>query len=703
MTKFINEMKKITTLSIPRILVILCLLVLGNTYSQVKSPTAKTLFGKPITAKSSNPNKGMIRCATVEYEQFLQEKNPNRLKDAQFETWLAPLVNKRIASRTSSKTAATLLKIPVVVHIIHNGQAIGVAPNITDAQVQSQITVLNQDFRKMFGTRGYNSNPVGADVEIEFVLAKQDPNGNPTNGIDRVNLGQSSWLETEINETLKPSTIWDPTQYMNMWTLKFTRNDLLGYAQYPNSSGLPGIVAYEGDANTDGVVSRYDVFGSSDFSNTFLLQTPYDKGRTMTHEVGHFLGLRHIWGDGTGDEKSNLPDCNATDYCADTPQAGWEHYTCGIFDTCPTRTGNDMVENYMDYTNDECMNIFTQNQKDRIMAVMANSDRRKTLASSTKGTAIPIFANDAEVKIEIDHGLATVSDCASLPAPTNKKVTITNRGTSSLTAVTLNYSMGGGANQIQTWTGTLAQNESTSVTLINTASFGILNVSIVTTNGTTDERPGNNTDTKSFGPINYAFTNYVFKLQQDFWGSETTWDIRDASGVIKYKGGPYTDKPESSLVLPALLTENWTLANNQCYTFTIFDSRDDGICCGGGDGYYTITSTDGFTTIGSGASYGTIDKKLFTTNILATNEFETSTDIYLYPNPTRGTLHINIPRNFGLPNSYVISNVLGQKISEKNISKEADLTLNTSALSNGIYFITIVKEDQKKTLRFIKE
>ena len=697
-------MKTITPLSIHGILVILCLFTLVNTYGQVKSASDKTLFGKPITAKNSNPNNGIIRCATVEYEQFLQEKNPNRLKEVQFETWLSPLVTKYKTMRTSSKTAATVLKIPVVVHIIHNGQAIGVAPNITDAQVESQITVLNQDFRKMFGTPGGEStNPVAADIEIEFVLAKVDPNGNPTNGIDRVNFGQPSWLDVEIDETVKPATIWDPNQYMNMWSVKFTSTDVLGYAQFPDASGLSGLDASGGAANTDGVVSSYDVFGSSDISTSFLLASPYDKGRTMTHEVGHFLGLRHIWGDGNGDEDSNLPDCNASDYCADTPQAGWEHYICDNFDTCPSKTGNDMVENYMDYTNDVCMNIFTQNQKDRIRVIMDNAARRSTLKTSTKGTAIPIFANDAEVKIEIDYSLVNVSDCASIPAPTNKKVALTNRGTSTLTAVSLNYSIGGGANQTQTWTGTLAQNQSAIVTLLNTASYGILNVSIGTTNGTTDQRVSNNTDTKTFSPVNYTFTDYVFKLQQDFWGSETTWDLKDAAGVVKYSGGPYTDKPESSLVLPALLTENWTLANNQCYTFTIFDSRDDGICCDGGNGYYTITSTDGLTTVASGASYGSIENIHFTTNVLGTNEFETSNDIYLYPNPTKGTLNISIPSNLGLPNSYAISNVLGQKISQKKVSKETDLTINTSALSNGIYFITIVKEDQKRTLRFIKE
>lgn len=699
-------MKTSTPNSTRKILLIFCLFILGFTYGQVKKVTPKTIFGKTVKASSINPKNGIIRCATVEYEQFLQENNPKRLKDAQFEAWLSPLVAKHKAQRTSSKTAMPLviITIPVVVHVIHNGEAIGTAPNITDAQVESQITVLNQDFRKMSGTPGFNSDPVGADIEIEFVLAKVDPNGNPTNGIERVNMGQPSWAVADIDASVKPATIWDSTQYMNMWSIKFSDNTLLGYAQFPDSSGLLGFGTFNGASNTDGVVSSFEVFGSGDFGGNFLLAAPYDKGRTMSHEVGHFLGLRHIWGDGTGDEAKNKPDCVATDYCADTPQAGWANYDCNnVYDTCPVEAGIDMVENYMDYTTDQCMNIFTQNQKDRIVTVMTNSPRRNSLKTSTKGNPIALFANDAEVKIEKDYLSATISDCASLPTPTNKNVALTNRGTSALTSATINYNIAGGMNQTQTWTGSLAPNETTIITLLNTASFGILNTNIGTTNGTTDQRVSNNTDTATFSPVNYTFTDYVFTLQQDFWGDEITWNIKDATGAIKYSGGPYTSDPSETLPLPALITQNWTLANNQCYTFTITDTQGDGVCCFGGDGYYNIKSTNGLITIASGASYGSIDNRHFTNNTLGTNTIEALNDIYLYPNPTKGIVNINVPSDFGLPNSLTITNSLGQIVNRKEVTEVADLTVNTSSLSNGIYFITVAKEDQTKTLQFIKE
>jgi len=696
-------MKISSPLSIKITIILFGIVTLGNTYSQNKKTTDKIIFGKSVTTKNNNPNNGIIRCATVEYEQFLQDKNPKRAKEDQFENWLAPLMKKQLTTRTNGKTAAPVITIPVVVHIIHSGQAIGTAPNITDAQVESQIAVLNQDYRRKTGTPGFNTNPVGADVEIEFVLAKVDPNGNPTNGIERINFAQPSWVREDFESTAKPATIWDPNLYLNMWTVKFTDNTVLGYAQFPNASTLLGLDPYEGDADTDGVVVSYDVFGSNDFGGSFILAAPYNKGRTMSHEVGHFLGLRHIWGDGDGDEDANKPDCDATDYCADTPQVAWEHYTCGSFDTCPASPGNDMPENYMDYTNDTCMNIFTINQKDRINTVMANSPRRVSLKTSNKGIAIPLFANDAELKIETDYSLVNVSDCASLPAPTNKKVTLANRGTTTLTSATINYTIAGGTNQVQAWTGSLAPNQTTMVTLLNTASYGILTTSIGTVNSTTDQRTSNNSDTETFSPVNYTFTNYEFNLQQDFYGGEIDWDLKDKDGNIIYKGGPYTDKGNEVLPLPALIKQNWTLANNQCYTFTIRDSQGDGICCGGGNGFYNIKSVDGLTTIASGASYEFIENLHFTTNTLGTASFDGANDIYLYPNPSKDFINVSIPSEYGLPNSLTINNSLGQIISRKEVSTTSDLSLNTSSLSNGVYFITIAKDTQTKTLQFIKE
>ncbi len=320
---------------------------------------------------------GYVRCSSVEYEQMMQQQFPNRLNNNEFEKWIAPLIKEqqqKIVSNTSKITG--IISIPVVVHIIHNGDALGTGENITDAQVRSQIKVLNEDFRRMMGTRGENNNPVGADIEIEFCLAGVDPNGNMTNGINRKELTANvSYSQTEVNTIVKPATQWDPNKYLNIWTVRFTDTSLLGYAQFPSNSGLNGLNPDGGQAATDGVVVVFHAFGSADYNDgSFILNNIYKYGRTATHEVGHFFGLRHTWGDG---------DCSVDDYCNDTPVTGAPNYDCPASkDTCPANPGVDMIENYMDYTKDECMNIFTVDQKTRMLTVLANSPRRKELATS---------------------------------------------------------------------------------------------------------------------------------------------------------------------------------------------------------------------------------------------------------------------------------------------------------------------------------
>jgi len=338
-------------------------------------------FSKSENARNSIEQRGVIRCSSEEYNAALRAKYPSLPSKDEFENWLAPKIEAMRAQRANASVASpnVVISIPVVVHVIHNGDAVGDGnENISDAQVISQITVMNNDFRKMLNTPG---DGAGVDVEVEFCLAQVDPNGAATNGIDRVDMGQVSWSTADIDTTVKPQTIWDPEQYMNMWSVRFTNTGLLGYAQFPSNSTLTGLNANEGPADTDGVVAAYSTFGDiNQDDGSFVLNAPYNQGRTMTHEVGHFLGLRHIWGDG---------DCSADDYCDDTPRASGSNFGCPTVNSCDdtaygaTTDPNDQVENYMDYTDDTCMNIFTQNQKDRILTVMANSPRRVNLATST--------------------------------------------------------------------------------------------------------------------------------------------------------------------------------------------------------------------------------------------------------------------------------------------------------------------------------
>lgn len=312
-------------------------------------------------------------CATMQMDSLLRAKNPRMGSLQDFENILQSKIQERRELERLGKIELETLTIPVVVHIVHNGEAVGQGRNLSLARIQAQLETLNEDFRRKPGTPGFNSDSRGADIEIDFCLARIDPQGRTMTepGVNRYNGGRASWSRNDIENILKPSTIWDPDKYFNVWVLDFASSDglLVGYAQFPSLSTLNGIPG-NSPRNTDGVVVRYQSFGNvlkGDFGN---MPAPYNRGRTLTHEVGHWLGLRHIWGDA---------NCG-NDFCDDTPPQASESRGCQVGRTsCGTV---NMVENYMDYSDDACMNIFTRDQKIRMRTVMDLSPRRNTLAQS---------------------------------------------------------------------------------------------------------------------------------------------------------------------------------------------------------------------------------------------------------------------------------------------------------------------------------
>lgn len=671
-------------------LIFISLLTINWAFAQVNTTNEVMLFGKKKIIKQGS----LIRCASTEYEEYLQSKNLNRLSTTEFEQWITPKIelekNKKKNAVEGFKTNA-VITVPVVVHVIHNGDLLGADENIFDEQAISQIQVLNEDFRKKLNTPGYNTNPVGADVEIEFALAKRDPAGVLSNGINHVNLEQESWSTDDINSIVKPQTQWDPEKYLNIWVVKFTSTELLGYAQFPSASGLSGINADSGAAATDGVVIGYAFFGSSSYfpSGTYL--TNYDKGRTTSHEVGHWLGLRHIWGDG---------GCGVDDFCNDTPNAGQANEGCptGV-DSCPASPDLDMVENYMDYTYDACMNIFTADQKTRMITVMNNSVRRVALKTSDALIPGVVFANDAATTVVN----LNIIPCSNSFLPVIK---IVNKGSARLTAASITYGVDNINLQTYNWTGNLANNESQNITLNNVTTSGgnhNFTAAISSANSTTDQNSNNNSNTVNFDITkNYATNTVNFSLQLDRFGTETTWELTNATGTKLYQGGPYTDTPTNS-PLPEPINTSFNLPNNGCYTLTIFDTEMDGICCDYGIGSYTL-STPSDEIIATGGQFGEVESRSFIIGSLATTDITNSQSVHLYPNPTSNILNLVIENKLETPEFYTIINSLGQIIITKKIEKEEDLRINVSNLSQGLYFLKLSKnQTETSTIKFIKK
>ena len=636
-----------------------------------------------------------IKCATTENEEKLRELYPNRSNDEQFENWLAPKIEaikaNRLASKQNDNSISNSITIPVVVHIIHNGDAIGANENITDAQILSQITVLNQDFGRIAGTPGFNTNPVGADTEIQFCMAQRDANGLFTTGIIRHNLGsEANWEMDNINEQIKPQTQWNPNEYLNIWVVNkivitffgFELGEILGYAQFPSGSGLQGLEEGTGPANTDGVVVGHKYFGSSDIYPAGTYSSPNDKGRTTTHEVGHYLGLRHIWGDG---------GCTVDDFCEDTPRASAANSGCTIgIDSCPAFPGLDMVQNYMDYSDDACMNVFTNNQKDRMVAVITNAQRRATLATSLGCQAGQTFDNDGSLDI-LNLNLV---NCATTLSPSLR---LTNVGNNTISSAEITYNIDGNDNAIFTWTGSLSNGQNTTInlpTLTTNVGNHDFNASITALNGDGDENSLNSVRSQNFVTVLVNTTQIIVTILTDDYGDETSWTLTDSSNNEIASGGSYGDSTEYSQTI--------SVSNNECYTFTIVDEFEDGMCCSWGEGSYEIKTIEN-ETIASGGEFGAMETKTFGIDQnLNTADYSLTNGIKLYPNPVNSQLNITVSAEIGLPTQFSIYNSLGQLIEFKKINAAADLTVNTSAYSAGVYFMKISKENQSTVIRFIK-
>lgn len=330
------------------------------------------------------------KCATM--TQFNQKAliNPDvqvRMDQTEYLTkkWLENHPNT-LKKKGNNKDLAQVY-IPVVVHVLWNDPI----ENISDNQIQSQIDVLNEDFRLLNSDSLDPSHPFWAytvDTEIEFCLASIDPEGNPTDGITRTYTNVVAFDGTGDEKYSSAGGVdnWDPTQYLNLWVCNLdASNGLLGYATFPSDLAS--------NPDEDGVVIRFEAFGDIGTAGTGNFSAN-DLGRTATHEVGHWLNLRHIWGDA---------ECG-DDFVADTEIAESSNYGCPLFphrpdNLCGSGPDGEMYMNYMDYVDDYCMNMFTYDQALRMYAAL-NTDRVDLLSSL--GCDNPSSVNEGIKKIEFE-------------------------------------------------------------------------------------------------------------------------------------------------------------------------------------------------------------------------------------------------------------------------------------------------------------
>ncbi len=396
-----------------RVFLVLVFLCMGNF-----SLMAQSHFGKTFQHQHDE------QCGALVIEK-MQEKALGVYGSREyFESWMEDKIveGERGAFNLRTQEDDSPRQIPVVVHIIHNGTPVGQGANIPEEQILSQIRILNEDYNRLNEDTVLTPvefRGVAASANIEFVLARRDPEGLPTTGINRVMGSRTSYREGDI-ALISSIAFWPPEEYLNIWVLPMPRT-ILGFSSFPVAD-LPGLTEFPPTSrNIDGVGVNHIYFGTGGSADVEF------RGRTATHEIGHFLGLRHIWGDG---------GCGDSDYVDDTPDQNGFNIDCQFTPrvTCGSR---DMIENYMDYTQDQCMNLFTQGQVDRMNVVLASSPRRNSLLSSPGLVPPELFEIDLSIEKVISPSDFVCSP-EVLPG-----VLVMNAGSETITSANVEISLNG--------------------------------------------------------------------------------------------------------------------------------------------------------------------------------------------------------------------------------------------------------------------
>lgn len=719
-------------------LVLSTLLVFGQTNRKAKTTQINENDVQSIVQNATKTPSGHVRCLTTEMEQLRRLSDPSVKSPEEMKAWIEQIVK---ANQNNPSTQKASRNIPVVVHVLHNGDAIGSNENISVAQINSQITVLNADFSATnsdYANTPAAFNSVKGNLDIQFCLAQTDPNGQPTTGIDRVNTGVASYTTGTI-EAAKPATQWDPTKYFNIWVCNLG-GGILGYAQFPNS----------GAANTDGVVIGYNYFGT-----VGSVSSPYHKGRTTTHEIGHCLGLFHIWGD-------DGSACTGSDGISDTPNQADENYGCPNFATNTScSNAGDMAMNYMDYTDDACMYMFTVGQKVVVDGVLASAPRRASLLTSTVCNTAAITANfTASATVINETQSVTFTDASSSPATLNSwswtftggtpasfvgqtppAITYNTAGTYTV-ALTVGDNASG--SDSETKTAYITVNPAGTVTCDSTAAGWDWNTEgfggaywasdlDCNGNGLNDGYiMGNNCyDDNGWASIvpypgaNKELTDVIYVFTQSTGTGVTTLKVWNGNGAGKNAAnanittapgtiieqlattsGAFSGSLNSLLTLPLTTPFALTAPVYIGYDHPAAPSNGDTLCMGvatgtSGNTIWAKESGIGWRDVAFwGVDYkGTVAAVICDATTGISSHTADITEVNIFPNPSTGVVSVLMPtntKNFEV----IVYNVVGEQITNKNVNSNFD-KIDLTNQPNGVYFIKVTSNGEVTTKKIL--
>ncbi|ACU62149.1 M43 family zinc metalloprotease [Chitinophaga pinensis] len=453
------------------------------------------------------------KCGTEEAMQQLIASNPalQKVRERK-EARLQEMTRSVKQSRAQMRTIYPTITIPVVVHIVMRNP-----DQVTDEQVQSQIDALNRDYAA--AAPDITSVPAAwqsriGQANIQFCLAQRTPDNNPTNGINRVTTTRTSFSSSNSASAVKHvatggADVWNSDNYLNIWVCNLAEN-YLGIATFPQ--GYP--------ADEQGVVITYTAFGT-----TGTAVSPYNAGRTTVHEVGHFFSLRHIWGDESG--------CGADDGIDDTPLQGNYTYNCPRFpltDRCTVDSPGIMFNNFMDYSDDVCMLLFTSDQVDRMRLTLEND--RASLMVSEACLPLNLQENDASI-LNIISPYNQICENNIVP-----RVVLKNQGKNALTSVKINYVVDEGTTVSYNWTGNLAALKSDTVDLDSSIpGEGLHLLKVYTALPNNNPTDGDGSNDTAWSPFQY-YANATFPLLEGFEGNTfppAGWEIKNYDNSFSWE------------------------------------------------------------------------------------------------------------------------------------------------------------------------